>query len=50
MATETLNIDLAMVRGVRALQPVTNAEDWILVLNVSGTPYIDPNGVERVKQ
>lgn len=34
MATETVNVDLTSAQGLRALQPVTNAEDWILVVNV----------------
>lgn len=34
MATETVNVDIGKVLGLRALQPVTNAEDWILVVNV----------------
>lgn len=41
MSTETYNVDLGSVIGLRALRPTTNAEDWILVLNVfnSGTAY-----------
>jgi hypothetical protein len=34
MASETVNIDLGNVQGLRALRPVTNAEDFILVINV----------------
>ena len=41
MATETVNVDLASVQGLRALRPVTNAEDWILVVKVfeNGSAY-----------
>jgi hypothetical protein len=41
MATETVNVDLGNVQGLRALRPVTNAEDFILVINVfnGGTAY-----------
>lgn len=34
MSSETANIDLGSVQGLRNLRPTTNAEDWILVLNV----------------
>lgn len=34
MASETVNVDLGNVQGLRALRPVTNAEDFILVINV----------------
>lgn len=41
MATETVNVDLTSAQGLRALQPVTNGEDWILVVNVfnDGSAY-----------
>lgn len=34
MASETVNVDLGIIQGLRALRPVTNAEDWILTVNV----------------
>lgn len=34
MASETVNVDLGNVQGLRALRPVTNAEDFVLVINV----------------
>jgi len=34
MASETVNVDLGNIQGLRALRPVTNAEDFILVINV----------------
>jgi len=34
MASETVNVDLGNVQGLRALRPITNAEDFILVINV----------------
>lgn len=34
MATETINIDLSSSRVFASFQPVTNAEDWVVVLKV----------------
>lgn len=41
MATETINLDLTSSRVFKAFQPVTNGEDWIVVLNMfnGGTAY-----------
>ena len=34
MATETINLDISSGRVFKAFQPVTNAEDWELVVNL----------------
>lgn len=41
MATETINLDVGTARVFTALRPVTNGEDWILVIYLfnSGSAY-----------
>jgi len=41
MANETINIDLTSWRVFNAFQPVTNGEDWVVVINLfnGGSAY-----------
>lgn len=61
MANETINLDVSSSRIFQAFQPVTNAEDWIVVINLfdGGSAYdldgetatmkiLDPWGGEKL--